>query len=263
MTLTLQARVTDGGLGTLVNEAYVLDPSGATVSNVATASLRLPVEAVFDCSDIIGKVFDDRNMNGYQDGVIEDRGITDQTYYDGKFGSAPELEPDGEPGLPGVQLSTVDGTIITTDEYGRFSVPCAALPGDIGANFVLKLDETTLPTGYAMTTTNPRVVRVTAGTMARMNFGATIATIVDIDLTDAAFERGSTTPNAALVEGVRQLVDVLAQEPSVLRLTYYRGNEGSDLARDRLDVLEALIRDRFGGQTGRSLPIERTINRLQ
>ncbi len=265
VTVTIDARVTDGGLGNLVNQAYVLDPSGARVSNIATATLRLPVEAVFDCADIIGKVFDDRNMNGRQDGVVDNGQISDQNFYaDGKFQIAPTIvEKDAEPGLANVRLSTVTGTIITTDEYGRFSVPCAELPGDIGANFTLKLDTRSLPSGYQLTTENPRVIRVTAGTMARMNFGATIATVVDIDLMDSAFASGSAQMTPALKVGVDQLIEALQKDPSVLRLTYYRAGESQHLAQQRLDNLERLIRDkwrRFG--TGR-LPIERTINRLQ
>lgn len=264
VTLTLDARVTDGGLGDLVNRAYVLDPSGARVSNLATATLRLPVEAVFDCTDIIGKVFDDRNFNGVQDGVVENAGITDQTYDGGKFQTAPVIEEGGEEGLPNVRLSTVDGTIITTDEYGRFSVPCAALPaGATGENFTLKLDTRSLPSGYQLTTENPRVIRVTAGTLARMNFGATIATVVDIDLMDSAFMPGSADVTPALRQGVDQLVAALRENPSVLRLTYYRAAEDNRLARERLDALESLIRDRWRGTGNGRLPIERTINRLQ
>ncbi len=263
VTITVAARVMDGGLGDIVNEAYVLDPSGARVSNIATATLRLPVEAVFDCADVIGKVFDDRNMNGYQDGLIEDRGISDQIYDGGKFGAAPALAPGGEPGLSNVRLATVDGTIITTDEYGRFSVPCAELPGDTGANFTLKLDTRSLPSGYQVTTENPRVIRVTAGTMARLNFGATIATVVDIDLMDSAFAAGSSELTPALIQGVDQLVRVLEQDPSILRLTHYRASESMDLSRARLDAIEALVRDRWGNTNAGRLPIERTINRLQ
>jgi len=266
LTLTVQARVTDGGLGDIVNEAYVRDPSGARVSNIATATLRLPVEAVFDCADIIGKVFDDRNFNGYQDGVADNSGqVSDQAYYvDGKFQTAPEvIEPDFEPGLPNVRLATVTGTIITTDEYGRYSVPCAELPGEIGTNFTLKLDTRSLPSGFQLTTENPRVIRVTAGTLARLNFGATIATVVDIDLMDSAFAPGSAEVTLALRAGVDQLINVLQADPSVLRLTYYRANENQQLARERMDTLEALIRDKWRNTGAGRLPIERTINRLQ
>ncbi|SEV91177.1 conserved repeat domain-containing protein [Cognatiyoonia koreensis] len=264
VTITLQARVV-GELGEITNRAYVLDADGNIVSNIATATITRRPEPVFDCGDVIGKVFDDRNMNGYQDGVQEpDRSlITDQTY-DGGKGAAPIVTaPDYEPGLANVRLATVDGTIITTDEYGRFSVPCAALPAAIGSNFTLKLDERSLPTGYRVTTENPRVVRLTAGTVAKLNFGASIANVVDIDLMAAAFQSGTIAPTAGLTAGVDQLVGQLRNVPSVLRLNYYMNGEGRDVARARLDAVEDLIRERWAQEGQYRLLIERTIRQLQ
>ncbi|MCT7375809.1 hypothetical protein [Chelativorans salis] len=103
----------------------------------------------FGCSDIIGTVFDDQNGNGYQDA--------------------------GEQGLPGVRLATVRGWLITTDARGRFHVACAnEAAGRFGSAFILKLDVRTLPSGYRLTTENPRVVRLTAAKMSKLNFGASI-----------------------------------------------------------------------------------------
>ncbi|MCR4269532.1 hypothetical protein NUU27_25460, partial [Nitratireductor sp. ZSWI3] len=53
--------------GEYVNRAWVEDLSGEVVSRVASAVVEVVVEAVFDCGDILGKVFDDKNRNGYQD----------------------------------------------------------------------------------------------------------------------------------------------------------------------------------------------------
>jgi large repetitive protein len=214
---------------------------------------------------VIGKVFDDRNMNGYQDGPLgEDlAAITDQTYVGGKFTAAPEVDESGEPGLPNVRLATVNGTIITTDEYGRYHVPCAELPADIGSNFTLKLDERSLPTGYRVTTENPRMVRLTAGGVTKLNFGAAIANVVDIDLTATAFVGGTAEPTGGLLAGIEQLVSQLADIPSVLRLTYYMNGEGRDLARTRLDVVEDLIRERWEEGGRYRLLIERTIRQVQ
>ncbi|MDZ7824322.1 MAG: hypothetical protein U5K75_09995 [Ahrensia sp.] len=78
--------------------------------------------------------------------------------------------------------------MITTDQYGRYSVPCAALPDKAsGSNFILKLNTRTLPTGYRITTENPRVVRLTRGKLTKLNFGASISRVVDITLTNDAF----------------------------------------------------------------------------
>ncbi len=261
--LTFDARVV-GDAYEMVNRTFVLGPDGAVVSNTATATITRPPEAVFECSDIIGKVFDDENFNGYQDGIVEpDRSqITDQTYVGGKGGGklAPEIAlPGAEEGLPGVRLSTVNGTLITTDEYGRFSVPCAELPAAIGSNFTLKLDERTLPTGYSVTTENPRTIRVTPGTVAKLNFGAALGNVVDIDLMAPAFG-GGADPSAALARGVDQLASQLGDAPVVLNLNYYLNGESRELARARLDAAEALIRDRWRGS---GLRIVRAIRAVQ
>src|SRR6185312_6329896 len=51
-----------------VNQAYgINDLVGATISNIASAAVRVVPDPVFDCSDVIGKVFDDKNANGYED----------------------------------------------------------------------------------------------------------------------------------------------------------------------------------------------------
>jgi hypothetical protein len=102
-----------------------------------------------ECAEIIGRVFNDINRNGYPD--------------------------EGEPGLPWVRLATVQGWLITTDEYGRYSIPCASRrQSRIGSNFIVKLDTRTLPLGYRLTTENPRVVRLTASSLVKLNFGAAV-----------------------------------------------------------------------------------------
>jgi uncharacterized repeat protein (TIGR01451 family) len=264
VTITLSALLLDGA-GSFTNEAYAVDSTGVQVSNSAAATFTVAPEAVFDCGDVIGKVFDDVNGNGYQDAPDGNAAISDQTYYaDGKFDIAPAVldqQDNGEPGIAGVKIVTVRGDIITTDEYGRFSVPCALLPGPTGSNFTLKIDERSLPTGFRVNTENPRTMRLTAGIMTEMNFGVSLANLIDIDLLAAAFDAGSTVPNAALIRGVEGLVGQIGQDPSVLRMTYYTNGESDDVARARLAAVENLIRDRWRGRY--SLRIETTIARVQ
>ena len=238
LRVTLAARiVANGSYGELTNRTFINDATGNTLSNVATAVVRVEPEHVFDCSDIIGKVFDDLNHNGYQD--------------------------QGEPGLPGVRLATVNGVLITTDKFGRYHVPCAELPRDIGSNFLLKLDTRTLPTGYRVTTENPRVIRVTAGKFAKLNFGASLSNVVDIDLTSAAFDRGTNAPSKQLIAGVEQLIRQIASTPSVLRISYILRDEDREQATARLKVVEELIRDRWRGSGRYKLNVERSIKRVQ
>lgn len=263
VVVSLNARVlSTAPLGAMTNRADLFDAAtGAALTDTATATIRRRAEAVFECTDIIGKVFDDVNRNGYQDGVGGNRAtVTDQNIFEGKLTPAPA--PQGEPGIPGVRLVTTDGTIITTDEFGRYSVPCAALPGAIGENFTLKLDTNSLPTGYRVTTENPRTMRVTGGTVTEMNFGASIGQVVDIDLTAAAFG-ANNAPRAELATGLDGLLAQIQNTPSILRISYFTNGEGNDVAQTRLDELETLIRSKWRNVGNYRLVIERTVTRLQ
>lgn len=207
------------GEGEYVNQAWAQNAAvGTLVSNVANATVRVTPDPTFDCSDIIGKVFDDKNANGYQD--------------------------EGEPGIANVRVVTVRGLLVTTDAEGRFHVACADIPeSDHGSNFVMKLDERTLPSGYRVTTENPRDVRVTRGKMAKLNFGATIHRVIRVDLSNAAFAASSTDLLAEWQQSLAPLAERLSQRPSILRLAYDPGDGDRKLAKRRLDAVANAMRE--------------------
>jgi large repetitive protein len=267
VTVTFAARVSGrAALGDLVNRAVMSAPSGTELSNVATATVRIVPEAVFDCSDVIGKVFDDKNGNGVQDYVDPRAAVTNQDIFIDKYGkyTLPEEEDEAlkpiEPGIPGVRIATVNGLLITTDEFGRYHVPCASLPADIGSNFTLKLDTRTLPSGYALTTENPRTLRLTAGKVAKMNFGVAQTTMVDIGLTAQTFEPGTATPKAKFISGIKAMIMRIAKTPSTLRLTYLlAGGEDQAGAVKRLRAAEDLIQRAWRGVGTYELQIEKSL----
>lgn len=254
----------NAAVGELTNTAQVIDPVTGEVLAEDTATIVRVPEAVFDCSDVIGKVFDDVNGNGYQDdytGVT--RPIT-RSVIDPKVGKVTRVEvdaPEGEPGLPNVRLATATGTIITTDEYGRYNVPCAELAGPTGTNFTLKVDPRSLPTGYRLTTENPRVMRLTAGIATEMNFGASIGRVFDIDLTAAAFD--GLKPSERLKAGVARVLEQIERTPTVIRVSYFTTGEEMRVARDRSEAVEDMIRDLWRENGAYKLVLERTIKRLQ
>jgi fimbrial isopeptide formation D2 family protein len=221
--------------GNLVNRTQLINPATGDVLGNAKAAVELLPEHTFDCSDIIGKVFEDKNRNGYEDG--------------------------GEPGLPGARLATVNGVLITTDSHGRYHVGCADLPDqEIGSNFILKLDTRTLPTGYRVTTENPKTVRLTAGKITKLNFGASISRVIRFDLTDKLFvgSNGAMPPKLEVI--VAKLVGILDRAPSVLRLTYYQGADGHDAAQKRMAAVQSLINKTWNKRSGRyELPVEAQI----
>ncbi|MEO8386904.1 SdrD B-like domain-containing protein [Polaromonas sp.] len=199
--------------GTYVNQVAARNALvNAQVSNTATATVRVVPDPTFDCSDIIGKVFDDKNANGYQD--------------------------EGEPGIANVRIATARGLLVTSDHDGRFHVACAAIPNaDRGSNFVMKVDERTLPSGYRLTTENPRDVRVTRGKMVKLNFGATVHRVVRLELSGAAFVNDSTDLQATYLATLEKLPSQLAARPSVVRIAYRRGGEAAGLAEKRVSAV--------------------------
>lgn len=222
LMLTVGAGVGDGDY---VNRAWGATPAGAPFTNVGAATVRIVPDPTFDCPDIIGKVFDDRNANGVQE--------------------------DGEPGIPAVRLATANGLLITSDAEGRFHVPCPMTPDqDRGSNFVLKLDARSLPSGFRLTTENPASIRVTRGKMVKLNFGATIHRVVRIELSDAAFQAGATSLLAEFRASVDGLPQALAERPSVVRLAY-RGGADPGLVKKRTNEVRDLIRSGWKAAKGR------------
>lgn len=253
ITATVSARVTTGTQpGEHVNRASIRNPATTgLLAPVASATVRIMPEPVFDCGDVIGKVFNDRNRDGYQNPPPE--------------GAS---EEEVEEGIAAARVVGVDGTIITADQFGRFHVPCAMLPEDRGSNFILKLDTRSLPSGFRVTTENPRVVRLTPGKMTEVNFGAAISRVVRIDLNASAFESdgaGKARLTGALEHGITQLLPRIAGEPVSLRLAYHLPNTADSTekreARALMDLVETHIRKAWRDVGRVKLTIEQTLVR--
>ena len=203
--------------GEYVNQAWVADMNNdIIVANVGTATIRIVPDSIFDCSDITGKVFNDENANGYQD--------------------------EGEKGLPAIRLVTAQGLLITTDQHGRYHIACSLAPNEMrGSNFIIKLDDRTLPSGFRITTENPKVVRLTRGKTTKADFGATIHRVIRIQLNDLAFER--TELKQEFNKPLEQAIEKLRFGPSVLRLAYVKDQESDLTIDERLEALTKTIEE--------------------
>lgn len=203
--------------GKYINSAQVFNTiTGGAASPLASATVRVIPDPTLDCSDVIGKVFDDANLNGYQD--------------------------EGEMGLPGVRVVTARGLIVTADKFGRFHITCAVVPDpDRGSNYILKVDDRTLPSGYRLTTENPRVQRATRGKMLKFNFGAAIHKVVKLDMADGVFEPGTSEMRVQWKQRVELLLNELKKAASVLRLSYLAETESESLVNERLNVVKREI----------------------
>jgi uncharacterized repeat protein (TIGR01451 family) len=200
--------------GDYVNESTAYN--GATnslISNLATATVRVVGDPTFDCPDLIGKVFDDANANGVDD--------------------------PGEKGIAGVRLVTAQGLLVTTDAQGRYHIVCPLMPDAAGANFIVKVDERTLPSGYRLTTDNPETVRLTAGKVSKLNFGASIHHVVRIEVSDSAFDGDEL--RAEVSARVDAIVVSMKERAFVLRLAYSAGAETDTAIAARMRALRAAV----------------------
>ena len=214
LLLAVGAGVSEGEFTNRAQAVHAL--TGNPLSEEAFATVRLVPDPTFDCTDVIGKVFDDHNRNGYQDG--------------------------DEGGLPGVRLVTVQGLAATTDEHGRFHFTCAITPNESrGSNFVLKLDDRTLPSGYRPSSKPVQIKRATRGKSLRFNFAASIHRVVGLDIPGEVFEPDSTEIRPQWRPRFGMLLEELQKGPAVLRLSYLADVEDERLAERRLKAVKAEI----------------------
>ena len=201
--------------------AQAMAATGSAASGVAVATVHVAPDPTMDCTDIIGKVFDDSNANGYPD--------------------------PGEQGLAGVRIISANGLIATTDKYGRYHITCAVVPDpDRGSNFILKLDDRTLPTGYRATTDNPLVLRVTRGKAMKFNFGATLHRVVRLDIADGAFEPKTSVMREQWKPRMDMLIGELKKSPSILRISYLADVEDRSVVSARTDAVKKMVSSLWG-----------------
>ncbi len=216
LLLAVGAGVTEGEF---VNRAQAVHAVlGIAMSEEATATVRVVPDPTFDCTDVTGKVFDDFNRNGYQD--------------------------SDEVGLPAVRLVTARGLAATTDTHGRYHITCAITPNESrGSNFVLKVDDRTLPSGFRLSTRPVQVQRATRGKALRMNFGASIHRVVGLDIADPVFKPGTTEMRSQWRPRIDMLLEELQRGPAILRLSYVADVEPEALVEKRLKLLKNEIQD--------------------
>ncbi|HXS92025.1 MAG TPA: choice-of-anchor K domain-containing protein [Steroidobacteraceae bacterium] len=219
--LAVGAGVSEGEFVNRVQAVHMLTANA--LSNEASATVRVVPDPTFDCTDVTGKVFDDANRNGLQD--------------------------PGETGLPGVRVVSARGLAATTDAYGRYHITCAIVPREgRGSNFVLKLDDRTLPSGFRSSTNQTKVERATRGKSLKFNFGASLHRVIGLDLADAVFEPGTTEMRAQWRPRLDMLMKELQKAPAILRLSYLADVENEQLVQRRLEAIKSEIASRWQSQ---------------
>ena len=244
--ITQASIVLDPGLH--VNQAYARrgPASAPVVSNLTEAEVAITPDQQLECATVLGQVFDDLNTDGAYDA--------------------------GEPGLPRVRMGEHSGLFVVTDQAGRFHLPCELVRSDIGENIVLKLDASTLPENYRITSENPRAVRLTRGKMAKIEFGAIREREVRLDLNDCSFMIPHDAPladaslavlNPVWPESLGQLLTIMNEGPARLIIGYTgSGEHPPALLNSRIRQAETAIRAAWSASNaGKALEIRRETRR--
>ncbi|MET0209456.1 MAG: SdrD B-like domain-containing protein, partial [Burkholderiaceae bacterium] len=208
-TLRYRVRIGTGALqGDGVNRAQATaEAPDAVISNVATAAVKVEAGVFSDRAFVMGTVFADCNANGVKDA--------------------------DEPGVPGVRLWMEDGTSVTTDSAGRYS-----LYGLTPRTHVLKLDPVTLPEGATPLATSQRhagdggsrFVDPHAGELQRADFalgGCSAAMRAAIDLRIQSAARLGDEATASLRTALSTTATAAAQD---LRALPASGRVGEPLS---------------------------------
>jgi len=128
----------------LLNTAYALIDQ-AISSNRDSAVVKVIDDPILDRATLIGRVFVDTDENGRHDA--------------------------GEPGLGNVGLVMEDGTYVTTDSLGKYSVPGAKAGMEGSGLRAITIDRNTLPPDAGLTTPDALFVTLAEGSLNKVNFG--------------------------------------------------------------------------------------------
>ncbi len=233
LLLAAGAGVTEGKF---TNYAFAQQSgSGLALSGQASATVQVVPDPTFDCTDVTGKVFDDKNRNSIQDA--------------------------GEQGIPGARLITPTGLAALTDGYGRFHITCAITPREgRGSNFMLKLDDRSLPAGYRSSTEPFQIQRATRGKALHFSFGASINKVIGLDIADAVFAPDSVDMRPQWRPRMNLLIEEMQKGPSILRLSYLADVEDPKLVESRIAAMTKLVTDSWAEAHGSySLVIEHEV----
>ncbi|MDR1076639.1 MAG: hypothetical protein LBL59_10240 [Xanthomonadaceae bacterium] len=225
--------------GTHVNTAEahagatgVVRPLRTSIPSRAPADIRMADNGpMLDESLILGTVYHDRNGNG--------------------------MREQGESGIPGVRLATVEGHLIETDQYGRFhlkGISGTTTSAPHGRNFILKVDPSTLSGDAVFTTDNPLLRRVTPGLPVRFDFGVSLNDVdsapfetgprVDMEVSDAVFVEGKAEIRDQYRPALERMAQMI-QQKGIGRVVLSKTVDRA-LAARRVIVLAEEVRQRLG-----------------
>lgn len=168
-----------------------------------------------------------------------------------------------ERGIPGVRIATVEGLIVETDSYGRFSLQgIQAGQWNRGRNFIMKVDKVTLPPESIFTTDNPLVRRITPGLPVRFDFGVKLPSglmkggtkEMEIEISQIFFAPESSEVRKEYAPAIVKIADHVRSHPATEVVITADGST-LDIAYDRAKSVQAALMAILSPQEAQSLKV--------
>ena len=218
------------GNNTLYAEAFMdkqfvtraVETRSISISNRASLILNVAdSDPLFDDSLVLGTVYHDRNGNGMQD--------------------------PGEPGIPGVRIASAEGLIITTDQFGRYHLKdIKGGKWERGRNYILKVDQASLPEGVTFVTSNPLVRRITPGLPTRFDFAVQLPEESILEVSEALFVNNKARIKPEYEQYLLQMVGLI-EEHEIKEITITTLELGT-LSEEREEYLQKLLNSKLNDE---------------
>jgi hypothetical protein len=188
-----------------------------------------------NCLAISGVVFKDNNHNGALDLA--------------------------EPGIARAVLYTLDGDFITTGSDGAYSVTCQEFENhSLAADFALKLDQNSLPTGYLANKEINLEDRLHGSGPLNVNYPVDAPRKVQLNLRSDAFRQNSAHLLSKWQSKMQTLLDELGSGPAHLKIRYLSRTDPFVLAQSRTESVRKMIKTMWDQRKkGRKILIEAVI----
>jgi hypothetical protein len=190
---------------------------------------------VSNCVSISGVVFKDINQNGAFD--------------------------KNEPGIAGAELYTRSGDFITTRADGFYDLTCEQVENhNLAANFILKLDQNSLPSGYLVSTKSNLEIGSRGSGPLKFDYPVDAPREVHLNLRGDAFRKNSTNLLTKWQSKMQTLLDELGSGPAFLKIRYSSRTDPFVLAESRTETVRQMIKTMWDQRNnGRKLSIEAII----
>jgi large repetitive protein len=166
-----------------------------------------------------------------------------------------------EPGIAGAELYTLNGDFITTRVDGFYDLTCEQVENhNLATNFILKLNQNSLPSGYLVRTKNNLEIGSGGSGPLKFDYPVYAPREVHLNLRGDAFRQNSAQLLSKWQLKMQTLLDELGSGPAHLKTKYLSRTDPFVLAQSRTESFRKMIKTLWDQRkNGRKILIEAVI----